>query len=377
LLFRKNDMSDYFEKTQQAVVLYAKQTRSGERTRYIDPILHIKSKNLPEKPSPGMVRLEMSYVGICGTDIELVSTNPATNEIRSSVPLEIGMDGRIIGHEGIGRVIDTGDSRTGFTIGEWAVPSSVLNCGNCGPCLAGMPNQCRNAKLLGTQIDGLFADIVDIPGKLLVNMTGYIRNPEDIFALSALEPAATSLQACERALMKQSDRVIVFGAGPIGAYCAMLAKLVYGCRSVSVVEPSEDRRTRISLWADELSASLSDIGASGTYDVLIEASGHLENLSRLFPQLDPGARAVLLARSGEPLMLDHVDHMITNAVSITGCRGQLGGYMNRVAELYTRGVVPLGALMDCVGEGIGTVKKLLENSEAIRVRHCKSIIKLR
>lgn len=370
-------MTVSLEIIQHALVLYAGKASVGNKDRYYNPTLCIKKRFLPVRPSPGMVRLEMSYIGICGTDLDLVTVNPATEQIISSAPMTIGTEGRIIGHEGIGMVMDAGDNQTNFSIGDWAVPSSVLNCGCCHPCLTGMPNQCLHAQLLGTQIDGLFADIVDVPGKLLVNVSGHIKKPEDIYAFTALEPAATSLQACERGFLKNSDRIIVFGAGPIGAYCAMIAKSVYGCHSITIVEPSVNRRKKSAAWANELYASASEIDISKQYDVLIEASGHLSNVTQIFARLNPGARIILLARSGEPLIFDHVDHMITNAISITGCRGQLGGYMNRIADLYSEGVLPLGTLLDCAGLGVGDIKKSLENSDVIRKTNCKSIVKFR
>ena len=52
---------------------------------------------------------------------------------------------------------------------------------------------------------------------------------------------------------------------------------------------------------------------------------------------------VLLGRSGEPLIVDDIDHMITESISIRGCRGHLGGAIDQVVQAHRDGVLPLGA----------------------------------
>jgi len=112
-----------------------------------------------------------------------------------------------------------------------------------------------------------------------------------------------------------------------------------------VVEPLPFRRNVAQRWADEVY----DIAAffkqpPKQIDVVIEASGSLSNVKQIFRQVNAAGRIVLLARSREPLVLDTVDHMITNAISMIGSRGHLCGAFDKILMLYRQGRIPLGDL---------------------------------
>lgn len=362
--------------TQLGLFYTANPNNTGGLTQYTNPQLNIQQRQLSPTVAPDHVRLRMHYVGICGTDIDLMRTDISTGFVKSSVPLAIEKAGRLLGHEGIGQVIATGSDNSALSVGDWVVPASVYGCGHCHLCLGDHPNQCVQAKLLGTQIDGIFADITDIPSRLCMRVTNYIQSDKDLIALTGLEPAATGLQACEIAALKQTDRVIVFGAGPIGAYCALIAKLIFGCRYVAVIEPIQFRRNYVSKYVDYVNDSINQDILNDGYDVLIEASGDLNNMRVLFRSLLPAARVVLLARSKQSLNFDFVDHLITNKISITGCRGQLGGYMQQVAQYYFDGRLPLGDFMNVGGKGIEALSHLITNSQELQHSHCKVLVQL-
>lgn len=354
----------------------AKPIQLGNEIRYSNPTISLKRKPLLKFIQPEFVRVRMSHVGICGTDIDLLKINSKTGFIKSSVPISLLDDERLIGHEGIGQVIGVGATSSSLKIGDWVVPAGVHACGKCRLCLGDFPNQCLDAKVLGTQIDGIFADIVDIPISLCHVVTNFINSEDDLIACAALEPAATALQACEVARVTQVDKVLIFGAGPIGAYCAMISKLIYGCNHVTVIEPELVRRSIITKYADTVYESHANIDLSDNFDVIIEASGYLDNVTAKFRSLNAGGRVILLARSGNAFHFDAVDHMITNKISITGCRGQLGGYMNQVADYYFQGKLPLRYLVKIVGQGLHKLEEYLNNPQLIVSESCKSLIRL-
>lgn len=361
---------------QTGLFLSADLIQAGGVPSYQNPRLEIKSRVLPNKPLPGYVRIKMKYAGICGTDIDLLKVNPETLSIRSTVPLGVGVEGRLMGHEGIGTVIQVGENALGFEVGDWVVPAGILNCGQCQWCLRGFPNQCDKATLLGSQLDGIYVDVLDLPIQLLCNVSSNINSDRDVFAHAALEPASTSLHACETAEVSSSDQILIFGAGPIGAYCAMIAKIMFNCRSVSMVEPILNRRQIISEWVDFIYTSVNEIPMNSNFDVIIEASGYLSNVTSIFNRMNPRGRVVLLARSGEALNFNFVDALITNAISITGCRGQLGGYMSRMSDYYASGKFPMDALLHRVGNGLNDLHQfLLDESDRQRL-YCKNIIEL-
>ena len=353
---------------------------AGALVKYQSPSLTLENRLIPEELAPGHVRVRPFAVGICGSDIHLLQTHECTGQIKFSAPLSIPNEGRVIGHEGIAQIVAVGQQVEGYSVGDWVVPSSVYHCGQCRACLEQKPNQCIKATLLGAQTEGIFAKFADLNSRLLVNVSRFVKSDESKISLAALEPASTSLQACEMAGLGPRRSVIIFGAGPIGAYAAMIAKITLGCEVVIVVEPLEKRRHKVSRWADAVFPSVSEFLDSDfrklVFDAVIEASGYLENINLVFRKIGAGGKVVLLARSGEPLDLRHVDHLITNAISIQGCRGQLGGYMERVAELYDSGLLPLGELIDHAGYGLETLRDLLQDPSKVTEQFCKAVVNI-
>lgn len=361
----------------QRIVLRASPVtdRGGQHLRYRDPELSLET-HLLGPLADGHLRVRMAYAGVCGTDAHLVAQNPETGFIRTSAPVSIPAQGRVIGHEGIGIVEGIGHGVQGFKPGDWVVPASIINCGRCPACVSGSPNQCRTASLLGLQVDGLFASIADFPASLAVRVTDAVRNEADKQALACLEPAATALQACELASLRASDRVVVFGAGPIGLFAAIAARLLIGCSEVVVVEPEPFRRKLAERWCTMAQSPEAFATDTTTFDVLIEASGALDAVNNAFPRLASRGRVMLLARAGRPLILDHVDHMITEAITITGCRGHLGGYLDRTLTAYREGLFPLGAAITSVHSGLNDLLELLKNADRIPTRDCKALVEL-
>lgn len=348
-------------------------TAANPTVRYRDPVLTLETHSLAPV-GRGQMRVRMAYAGVCGTDAHLVARDPDTHFIRTSAPVSVPADGRVIGHEGIGRVEALGEGVEGFAIGDWVVPASIISCGDCQPCRSGSANQCRSASLLGLQEDGLFATLADFPAKLAVRVTDTVQSETDKQALACLEPAGTALQACELAGVCASDRVVVFGAGPIGLFAAIIAQRLIGCERVTIVEPEPFRRDHAGKWCatalapEVFSASLS------SFDVLIDASGALDAVNAAFPRLAPRARVVLLARAGRPLVLDHVDHMISEGIVLTGCRGHLGGYLDRIREAYRARDFPLGAPITSVHHGIQELHQLLQEPDLIPTE-CKALVR--
>lgn len=80
--------------------------------------------------------------------------------------------------------------------------------------------------------------------------------------------------ACENAQIKAGDRVVIFGAGPIGILVAALSKSVFGASEVHVIEPIEYRRNFVKQWADKVYSNEELLRENHqNFDVVIEASG--------------------------------------------------------------------------------------------------------
>ncbi len=110
--------------------------------------------------------------------------------------------------------------------------------------------------------------------------------------------------------------------------------------------------------------------------MVIESSGVVKNLNKVFRKINANGRAVMLGRSGEPLSIDATDHMITNAISIVGSRGHLGGAFHDLMNLYHRGRIPLGAPITETIHGLDSLKDYLDNPEKVLMKNCKVLVSL-
>ncbi|WP_216913970.1 MULTISPECIES: zinc-binding dehydrogenase [unclassified Synechococcus] len=366
--------------TVRSLVLHATETGNGAEPRqtnqrYRDPRVALEERHL-QPLHPGSLRLQMLRVGICGTDLHMTQRDPL-GFVRSSAPASIPLQGRVLGHEGIGRVIATGSDVTRFRVGDIVAPESVLSCGACRSCRSGAFNQCLDARLLGMEKDGLFAAIADVPARSAVAIGRLAESERGLQMAACLEPAGVALLACRKTQMAPGERVLVFGAGPIGLLVAMMARRLHGAALVAVVEPSTYRRDFAAAWADQVAESAEALEIpDGGWDVVVEASGVLANVDAVFRQIAPGGRVALLGRGGQALRIGAVDHMITNAISVMGLRGHLGGVYERLIDLCLSGVLPLDRIVSSTMEGLERLRSVLEHPDDIAGGDCKIVVKL-
>lgn len=342
---------------------------------YKNPHLVIEDRNLGLLDCDS-IRIQMNYVGICGSDIHLLKSNSETGYICTSVPVKIPKDGRIIGHEGVGLVLDVGSNVKNIKKGMYVTLESIIVCNNCDVCKRGDFNQCRNAKLMGLEVDGIMGNIVDVNSNLAHDVTSYIKKEDDLIAMACVEPAGVAYDACENAKIKPGDTVVVFGGGPIGLYTVMLSKLIFGASKVHVVEPIEFRRSLLREWTEYVYDTIDSLKNNlKICDAIIETSGDLQNVNKSLNSVDANGTVVLLARSGDPLFIEKVDHIITNNISVVGSRGHLCGAFDRILKMNESKRIELGSSITSVVNGLENLKKILESKD-IEKDNCKIVVRL-
>jgi threonine dehydrogenase-like Zn-dependent dehydrogenase len=204
----------------------------------------IRLEDVPEPkiqaPTDAIVKITTS--AMCGTDLHL---------IRGTMP---GMrEGTIIGHEGVGEVVETGTAVRNFSPGDRVVIPSTISCGYCSYCRAGYQAQCDNAnpggKLAGTAFfggpeaaggfDGLQAEYARIP----YANTSLVPIPpgvSDAQAIMVSDIFPTAWFGAKLAQIRNGDSVAVFGAGPVGQL-AILSAYLQGAGRVIAVDHNDDR----------------------------------------------------------------------------------------------------------------------------------------
>lgn len=160
-------------------------------------------------PGPGEALLRIKYCGICGSDVATYTGNqPFT-----TYP-------RIPGHEFSAEIIEINGDAPGLKPGMVVTANPYFNCGQCYSCRKGKVNCCQQNQTMGVQRDGSFAEYVTMPIGRIIDGRGL---PADLLAL--VEPFSISYHAVKRGEVSDHDKVLVVGAGPIGIFAMMAAKL--------------------------------------------------------------------------------------------------------------------------------------------------------
>jgi len=191
--------------------------------------------DVPEpKPKEGEVLIKVGHVGICGSEIEcVVQRHP-----RRQPPL-------IMGHEFAGTVVELGDGVTNLQVGQQVAVNPIIGCWKCRWCQQGRPNLCERRKLLSMQLPGAFAEFVVAPAENCHPLPEGVTTREGAIT----EPVANAVHALRLAQTVLPERVIVFGAGPIGLVCAQVAR-AFGATFIVIVEVIPQRIEIAKNFAD-------------------------------------------------------------------------------------------------------------------------------
>src|ERR1700712_428680 len=162
---------------------------------------------------------------ICGTDLHIM---------KGDVP-EVE-DGRIIGHEGVGIIEETGSAVSNFKAGDHVLISCITSCGKCNYCKKGMYSHCEDGGwILGHLIDGTQAEYVRIP--FADNSLYPIPKGADEEALVMLSDILPTGFECGvlNGQVKPGDIVAIVGAGPVGM-AALLTSQFYTPAEIIVID---------------------------------------------------------------------------------------------------------------------------------------------
>jgi threonine dehydrogenase-like Zn-dependent dehydrogenase len=171
------------------------------------------------------ILIQLVAASICGTDLRISRYG--------HFKLPSGQE-RVLGHEIVGIVAEVGTEVSGFAVGERVTATPNIGCGRCEFCRQGLNNMCPDYEAFGVTIDGGFEEFLRVPGFAL-QRGNIFKVPDSVSDRSAalVEPLSCCLRG-QRALgVGYSDTVVIVGAGPIGIFHTMLARLA-GARKVIV-----------------------------------------------------------------------------------------------------------------------------------------------
>jgi threonine dehydrogenase-like Zn-dependent dehydrogenase len=232
----------------------------------------------PEIVNPRDAIIEVTSTAICGSDLHLYD---------GVIP---GVwRGDILGHEFMGRVVETGPGST-LKKGDRVVVPFTISCGGCYHCRKTEFSACQNSNpvenqdvtetLYGHPLSALFG-YSHLTGGYPGGQAEYVRVPfsdvgpivvpeglddDRVLFLSDILP--TGWMAAENADIGEGDIVAVWGCGPVGLFAVQSAKAMGAAKVIAI-----DHYPRRLELARRLGAEAIDYTQTSVLEALMEMSG--------------------------------------------------------------------------------------------------------
>jgi alcohol dehydrogenase len=274
-----------------------------------------ESKSDPSIEQPTDAIVEIDTTTICGTDLHI---------LKGDVPTVT--DGRTLGHEAVGTVVETGSGVEDIQQGDKVLVSCISACGRCKYCRRGLQSQCLNGGgwILGHLVDGTQADYVRTP----FADTSLYKVPEDlsdeqVLFLADILPTGFEIGVLNGGV-KPGDTVVVVGAGPVGLAAVITAKL-YGPGRIVAVDLDNSRLERAQEFGADVTINNSSENAVERVqemtdglgaEVVMEAVGIPATFELCTELVCPGGRVANIGVHGEPATL-HLETLWIKSITIT------------------------------------------------------------
>jgi threonine 3-dehydrogenase len=276
-------------------------------------LTHIAVPKLDE----GDVLVKVEAASICGIDYQIYAWNEWSRN-RVKPPL-------VMGREFSGEVVALGPKVKKARIGDYVSAETRIFCSQCVQCKLGEKHVCQNAKILGVDVDGVFAEYACVPEENLWYTHPSI--PPDIASIQA------SLGSAVQAVMRfepKDKSVAVFGCEPIGLMAIGAARAMGAAFIVAI--DINDYRLKIAkdLGADivinghdDAVNSILDSTHGVGVDVVLEMSGAREVYTHILKVVRAGGSILLLGLPSENMSVDFSDDVVMRGLTIQGITGRV------------------------------------------------------
>lgn len=325
-------------------------------------------------PGPNEILVAMEAAGVCHSDLSVVN---------GSRPRPVPM---LLGHEGAGRVLETGSEVTDLRVGQRVIATFLPRCGTCEACKTDGISPCTAgsaANAAGTLMDG---DIRLRRGDETVRhhlgvsafATHAVMDHRSVVPVDDdVPPAVAALLGCaaltgggallNAARLTPGEAVIVVGLGGVGL-SAVLTALAMGAPVIGVDPLADKRAWAVGLGAEALAPDEA-IRAGVRAPVVVEAAGAGRAFETAVTLTAVGGRTVTV---GLPDPADRAT--ISPLTLVAEARTIIGSYLGsavptrdipRLVGMWRAGRLPLERLvsseialddvnvaMDQLGDGI-------------------------
>ena len=306
--------------------------------------LELREYPTPE-PSGEEVLVRVTACGVCHSDLHLWS---GAFDLGGGEVLRLADRGMklpfTMGHEPLGTVESLGPEVDGAEVGESYVVHPWIGCGDCAVCRRGDELLCLAPRVIGTRVDGGFADYVSVPNdKYLIDYAGVPQNLACTYACSGLTAYSALRKVGE---LGPDDFVMTIGAGGVGLSAVHLAAAVTPAKiivaDIDGTKRAAARQTGAHETIDNSEADavrkvleMTGGGAAATIDFV----GRLETSRFGIDCLQKGGRQVQVGLYGEKAQIP-LPFFPLKMISMIGSYVGSLEEMHELMELVKAGKVP-------------------------------------
>ncbi len=250
-------------------------------------------------PHQALVRVGAG--GLCGSDIHYYWHGGIGTSIRVTEPI-------VPGHEIAGTVEAVGEAVTNVKPGDRVAVNPSKPCMKCKFCQMGLHQHCLDMYFFGSAMrkphtHGGFRQHLIAEDFQCVP----VGNKVSLAEAASTEPLAVALHAINQAGNLFGKRILVTGAGPIGALLIGAARLA-GAQEIVALDISEaPLKAAAAMGADVVinpnknASQLMDEYSKdkGYFDAAFECTGAGQVLNQIFPVVAPRGAVVMVGISGE------------------------------------------------------------------------------
>jgi D-xylulose reductase len=293
--------------------------------------LSLREIELPTALGPHDVRIAISTVGICGSDVHYFE--------HGAIGQFIVREPMVMGHEASGTVVECGREVTHLKAGDRVCMEPGIPDPNSRASHLGIYNLDPAVRFWATPpVHGCLTPFVVHPAAYTFKLPDTVSFAEG----AMVEPLAVGMHAATKAKIKPGDLAVVLGAGPIGMVTALSA-LAGGCSQVVITdvvpEKLELARTLgpiipVNVAKESLVDVVNKLTDNWGADLVFEASGNARSIASVFEPLCPGGRVVFVGMPSSAVQVDIVAAQAKEASIET---------IFRYAHMYPRALALLGS----------------------------------
>lgn len=289
---------------------------------------------------PGWVKIKVMAVGLCATEVHMISGK-----------FYGGEPPHVLGHEICGQIVELGEGCDEKLIGKRVVVETYVGCGKCEFCRTGRKHLCPAGEIGYPPYNGGHAQYVCVPAGCVHEIPDCISYEEG----GIIEAVACPFGAILNSGLKMGQTVLVLGAGVAGLSFIQAARAAGAGKVFCAVRNDEKAKMAAHFGADIIDLRKEDLverikketDGMGV-DLAIDAAGASATIAQAFSAVKSCGQVMLYGIPASDAKIElPVVECILRQITVCGYTGNEFGWDPLIA-LVAEGKINLKDMVSMV-----------------------------